>query len=272
MYSGTVAELGSSYVHMPIKRITMMEWDKSLSFEVTDDDMAAAVQAFSFIKYVSANPDALIATEFQKAMKTKPSDDHLDALINAVDAFFAGQTSFSKVTYDAWYAIFGWRMSFFSPWTGTYYLYQTTTPADATAPLVIAQVVIAADNTAKIAIADDSGEVSAASQACALTMVGDWYDGPGRPQRRHPNVAPAALDEHVPYRGRQVDNLLHRIRRHRHAQRRGCARYARKASDSARARRRQPGPDILAAEVADHLPDHDDRGRHPGPRLTTFGS
>lgn len=176
MRTGKIEALNGNYYHQfPVAKMVIDPFDKysfilnSPAEEGTKNELdpAAMERSFKFIKYISANPNTKLATDFLAAVVNKTDED-------PIDTFFAGTASFKLCTKATWNAVANWQSQFTSAWQGTFYLYSKGAPAaegtKTSPPALIATLVVnssAEDDSATFAM------TSAGDQQVKITMVGD---------------------------------------------------------------------------------------------------
>lgn len=166
MQNGPLTDpVGGTQVHFPVKVIAVLSITRQRSFTVDKADKDAMEQTFRFIRYVSANPGSALATQFLAALNS----DHQTA---AVNAFFAGTTSFTSCTMVTWTAVTAWQSDFLSAWQGSYYLYDASPDLKAMKLIAGVSVTLSGDDVqAQLWMADADGKWTMDSAHTALTIA-----------------------------------------------------------------------------------------------------
>ncbi|NEO40006.1 MAG: hypothetical protein F6J90_28195 [Moorea sp. SIOASIH] len=136
--------------------------DVVTDFETTDieigsTNIASYLEAFNFVRYISANPTSTVAKNFNDVVANSDATD----LVSNVTAFCQEIDVFANVTGTSWRQMTLWQTRDFSPWVGTYYVYPTGV-SDEDALSQLAQIDIVFDSTTNESTATltmtDSGE------------------------------------------------------------------------------------------------------------------
>jgi hypothetical protein len=166
MQSGPLADpVGGTQAHFPVKVIAVLSITKKRSFTVEKADKDAMEQNFRFIRYVSANPGSALATQFLAAL----NDDNQTT---AVNAFFAGSTTFGSCTMVTWAAVTAWQSDFLSAWQGSYYLYDATPDLKVMRLVAGASVTLSGDDVqAQLWLVNANGKWTMDSPHTALAIT-----------------------------------------------------------------------------------------------------
>jgi hypothetical protein len=179
---------GGTQAHFPVGVIGVLSIGHNRSFTVEKTDKDAMEQTFRFIRYVSANPGSVLATQLLAALNAENQT-------TAVNAFFAGSASFSSCTMVTWSAVTAWQSDFLSAWQGSYYLYDASDDLKAMKLVAGVSVTLSGDDVqAQLWMADADGRWTMDSAHTALAIAAGQVYEPNTTPGMSVNLTPVWMN------------------------------------------------------------------------------